>query len=197
MEIQNIRYLSNADNFVMAHGYETIRIRLPLSYHWHLNICLTWASRSKEMEITWVPYSWLDFQLVLVLRLGGYRPTSLQSQSYALWFPSLQTLYEILGWQEICITLTWNKLSLRGSRHLSQICSMPEYQPCWHGRTKHLSLCCDYMEVWCAPFATHLPCIYEVKMMFLASECLLFFWNSFWVRYRKTTTRCHNSSLFV
>ena len=53
----------------------------------------------------------------------------------------------------------------------------------WWG--KYLSVCGAYMEVWCAPFATHLPCIHEVKMMFLASECLLFFWKSFWVLYRK------------
>jgi hypothetical protein len=44
---------------------------------------------------------------------------------------------------------------------------------------KYLSVCGAYMEDWCVPFAAHLPCVHEVKMMFLASEWLLYFLNSF------------------
>jgi hypothetical protein len=39
---------------------------------------------------------------------------------------------------------------------------------------KCLSVSGDCMAIWCAPFATHVPCIHEVKIKFLASEWLCY-----------------------
>jgi hypothetical protein len=80
MKIQNIRYFSNADNFIMAHGYETIHIRPPVRDHRHLSICLTEAPRSKETEITefhtadWT-YNWFWYYDLEVMDQPPYIPS--------------------------------------------------------------------------------------------------------------------------
>jgi len=80
MKFKNIRYLSNADNFIVARGYETIHIRLPLSYHWHLSICLTLAPRSKKMEIAefhtvdWT-FNWFWYYGLEVIDQPPYSPS--------------------------------------------------------------------------------------------------------------------------
>jgi len=199
MNIQNIRYLSNADNFIMAHVYETIHIRPPLSYHWHVSICLTLAQR-------W----WKSLSFILLIGLtAGSGTTTWRLWTHLLTFPVLHPVIAIFS---DCVkylagrrfAMRWHETSCHllgpDACHRFLLGCVPALLTWWD---KHLSVCGDAMEVLWAPFATHLPCTHEVKMMFLASECL-FFWNS-WVGYRNTTTTTtttttthyYNLSVFV
>jgi hypothetical protein len=54
----------------------------------------------------------------------------------------------------------WNKLSPRGPMHLMRISSTPVYKP-FHGETASLNVSSDYVEVWCVPSATHMPCVHR------------------------------------
>jgi len=181
----------------MAHWYEMIHITPPISYHWHLSICLTLAWRSKEMEITefhtadWT-YSWFWYYSLKVMDQPPYIPrfTPSDCHLFRLCMKYLAGKRFAMCWHETSCHLLGPDAC-----HRFLLGCVPALLTWWD---KHLSVCGDYMEVWCAPFATHLPCIHEVKMMFLATECLSFFWNS-WVGYRKTTTATHyhNLSLFV
>ena len=95
-----------------------------------------------------------EWNLPMVLQLGGDGPSSLQSRSNAVWFPSLWTLWEAPYWQGSCrkcwhessyhllATDTWNWCLLYLGTDL--------------GATVGLILKCQWWLCGCL-FATHVP----------------------------------------
>ena len=158
----------------MVHGWETVYIRPPLHHHWHLSICLTLPLRSKEMEISglhtadWT-YNWFWYYGLVVMDQPPYIPSLTPSDFhlFGLCMKYLAGKRFAICWHETSCRLlgpdTWHRFLLYQDTSLVDVVG-------------HILKCLWWLYggLMCA-ICYSLLYIHEVKMKFLASECLLFF----------------------
>jgi hypothetical protein len=114
----------------------------------------------------------LDLRLVMALQMGGYGPSTLQSDLASSYFHLFGPLQKHLAGKRFATDASRNRMSPSGYRHLTPISSMPGCKPCHNGTNGWMSL----VSMWISDDYHTLPMCHvytEVWTNFLASKCLL------------------------